>query len=327
MKKWKKTLGWAILFFAIITIGSWISSLHYIRDSITVWQNQLTDAIREIAETDTMTDDAKRIFFATKPELASRDDFNKNCETGERDAMILGCYTPEDRIYIYQITDEKVKDSIYSTSAHEMLHAAYMRLGTQDRENVNFMLEQEYNKLKDTDPDLVKVMNDYEKSEPGEKDNELHSILATEYHDLSSDLEKYYAKYFNDRQQVVDKYDTYKRAFDELEQQRENLSNLMNEKNILIKNLQNEYQILYDSLTRKIEDFNACAQTLGCFASQSVFDSTRTGLLDLQTSLTTKFDKINTEIDTYNNLVQQFNDLGGKMQKLSESMNSKIPQL
>jgi hypothetical protein len=52
-------------------------------------------------------------------------------------------------------------------------------------------------------PGLKEKLAYYDKTEPGMRDNELHSILGTEYANLSPELEKYYSQYFVDRKRVV----------------------------------------------------------------------------------------------------------------------------
>jgi chromosome segregation ATPase len=67
--------------------------------------------------------------------------------------------------------------------------------------------------LKD-DQKLHDLIELYNKTEPGELSNELHSILGTEYADLSSDLETYYKQYFTNRAQIVAYQKQYNAEFD-----------------------------------------------------------------------------------------------------------------
>jgi hypothetical protein len=85
--------------------------------------------------------------------------------------------------------------------AHELLHAAYERMTVPDRAKINEMVEKQL--AKTNDPDLTARLKVYEQTEPGNQDNELHSIFGSEYQNLSPELENYYAKYFNKRAMIA----------------------------------------------------------------------------------------------------------------------------
>lgn len=52
------------------------------------------------------------------------------------------------------------------------------------------MLEKEYRK--NSDAEFSKRMDYYKRNQPGEEYNELHSIIGTEFADISPQLEDYY---------------------------------------------------------------------------------------------------------------------------------------
>jgi uncharacterized coiled-coil DUF342 family protein len=64
-----------------------------------------------------------------------------------------------------------------------------------------------------TDERLKGLIEMYAETEPGEKLNEMHSILGTEYAGLSPELETYYKQYFSDRAKVVSLAQQYQGAF------------------------------------------------------------------------------------------------------------------
>lgn len=96
-------------------------------------------------------------------------------------------------------------------TAHEFLHDAYTRLGDAERHKVDTMIEQAVSQIHDTDLDAR--LADYAKTEPGERDNELHSILGTEYANLPAGLEQYYSRYFNNRSAIVRAHAQYQTVF------------------------------------------------------------------------------------------------------------------
>ncbi len=83
------------------------------------------------------------------------------------------------------------------TAAHEMLHAAYAELAPGQRRRVDQLLDQAFEAS--ADQRLRDTLAEYADAEPGQRHNELHSILPTEVAELSPPLERYYQRYFEDR--------------------------------------------------------------------------------------------------------------------------------
>lgn len=166
--------------------------------------------IVQLADATTMHGKARDLFYASQPEVNSKEQFNENCTDLSEESLVLGCYKAQ-RIYIYDVADQRLSGVKEVTAAHEMLHAVYERLGDDERQQINDMLASTQQKVQDTRlQDLVAL---YNKHEPGELYNELHSILATEYRNLPTDLETYYKRYFTDRMKVVNLAEGYSAQF------------------------------------------------------------------------------------------------------------------
>jgi len=123
----------------------------------------------------------------------------------------LGCYY-HGRIYVMQIDNASLAPEMDVVSAHELLHAQWDKMGAGERATLSAELERVYGLVADND--LRDRMASYAKSEPGEQANELHSILGTEFANLSSVLEAHYAKYFQNRSQIVSAHSSYKAVFE-----------------------------------------------------------------------------------------------------------------
>jgi hypothetical protein len=150
------------------------------------------------------------MFYVSRPKIEDGQDFNSHCsKTGEK-TVVLGCYTAQ-KIYVYHVTDSRLNGVVQVTAAHEMLHAAYERLNDTAKADVNKMLEAELPKV--TDERLKGLIDLYNKTEPGELLNEMHSILGTEYGNLTPELETYYKQYFTDRSKVVGFANGYQAVF------------------------------------------------------------------------------------------------------------------
>ena len=287
-----------------------------------------TAQIAQLVTDSGMNDRGKFYFYITQPQIDGKDAFNQHCPDDETEEnVVFGCYTrqPDDRIYIYNITDSKVKDIVSVTAAHEMLHAVYERMNSGERNKIDKMLKDQL--AKTTDPDLLATVKFYDKFEPGERYNELHSIFGTEVAQLSPELEKYYDKYFSNRSKVVEQAAKYKKVIDDMKAQEEQL-------NAQLETLKNEidaqeaaYTAAADQLSRDISNFNSCADTVGCFSSMSRFNSQRANLLARESALDAQYDAINQTIDEYNAVVEKYNALGTEAKKLMQSIDSRAPAM
>ncbi len=200
------------------TIGASYFVVTYRQDIQDWWALRAYTApanIAHIADQDTMAGRGRDLFYVSQPKVEDGQDFNSHCsKTGEK-TVVLGCYTAQ-RIYLYNVTDARLQGVVQVTAAHEMLHAAYERLGSGEKADVDAMVQAELPKV--TDERLKELINLYNKSEPGELLNEMHSILGTEYGNLSAPLEQYYKQYFTDRAKVVGLASAYQAAFTEAQQ-------------------------------------------------------------------------------------------------------------
>lgn len=156
-----------------------------------------------------LTSKARAMMYRGRPRIDSKAAFNADCDpaTGE---LELGCYAGG-RIYVLKISNPDLAAEMEVVSAHELLHEAYARLSGSERRRVDGLVEQAVAGIHD--PDLDARLADYAKTEPGERDNELHSILGTEYANLPAPLEDYYRAYFANRQVIVQAHSSYQAVF------------------------------------------------------------------------------------------------------------------
>ena len=163
-----------------------------------------------LADETAMVGHGRDMFYVSQPKVEDGEAFNLHCShTGEK-TVVLGCYTAQ-KIYLYNVTDVRLDGVVEVTAAHEMLHAVYDRLDDDKKRTVNMLIEAELPKV--ADERLRGLIDLYAQTEPGEKLNEMHSILGTEYANLSPELETYYKQYFSDRTKVVALAQKYQGAF------------------------------------------------------------------------------------------------------------------
>ncbi len=287
-------------------------------DQITVWGYEPTSQIQTIDQRVAFTDKGRFVFYATRPEVEDQQAFNTKCPRQEAGSPILGCYTTTDRIYIYDLTNNKLDGMEEVTAAHEMLHAVWYRTSAEEREKLTAQLEGAYQKL--DIPALTTRMEYYQRTEPGEFANELHSILGTEVASLGEPLESYYAQYFDRgvvlglHQQYSDVYLALHERADELFANMETLSNT-------IKTQSDQYESAANQLSSDINAFNARAQN-GTFSSQAQFNAERAALIRRSNALEADRQALNASIETYNVYYNEYQEISKQVETLNASIDS-----
>lgn len=311
--------------FVIIIVASIFLALFFrqtIVDHIVAWQYQPSSVIESFVSESGMNDHGKLLYYASQPQLEDKSSFGKYCPSSESGSAVLGCYV-NDRIYLFNVTNDQLKGIKPVTAAHEMLHAAYQRLSTSEKKRVDAMLEENYQRVKDQ-ADLETVMETYKKSEPGEADNELHSLLGTEIKDLSPGLEAYYERYFSDRQKVVSAFTTYHKVFEALNQRADKLAAQLSALKTQIETSSAAYSSDTTKINQDIATFNNQAKN-GGFASQSDFLAQRAELISRVDALQAQRDQINADIARYNSLATDYNEIATESRQLNDSLNSNLP--
>ncbi len=165
---------------------------------------QAPAAIAQLADQDTMTNYGRKVFYVNEPVVSSKGDFGDSCpNNGGEQTIVLGCYHGgQSGIFLLGVSDSRLDGVEQVTAGHEMLHAAYDRLSTSERNRVDAMLE-DYYKHQLHDDRILKTIDAYKKSEPNDVVNEMHSVFGTEIANLPAPLEQYYKKYFGNRAQVA----------------------------------------------------------------------------------------------------------------------------
>lgn len=167
--------------------------------------------IVQLANDTTMNNTSRRIFYVNHPAVENNATFTSKCGSEGEQTIVLGCYLPPQRgIHLYDVTDARLAGVEQVTAAHEMLHAAYDRLGPKDKKYVDQLIETAYAQV--TDQRIRETIDAYKKN-GADTTNELHSILGTEVRNLPPELENYYKRYFTNRTKIVDYSDRYESVF------------------------------------------------------------------------------------------------------------------
>lgn len=258
-------------------------------------------------------------FYATHPEVSDKQAFNGKCNQKEQGTAIIGCYV-DNRIYVYDVTDKRLSGIREVTAAHEMLHAVYQRLSDNDRVAINKLIELEYAKLQD-DPALAERMAFYARTEPGERDNELHSIIGTEIGAISPELETHYAKYFTKRSDLTTLYASYNQNFKDLENQRKTLDADLN---TLKKKIEVDKELYTQHLDLLYKDIATYKQASSESKSQAALDAQYNALQVRIDAVKAEADGINDEINQLRRLIDQYNSTITQSQDLYKSIDSTL---
>lgn len=308
----------------LVAAGWLILNRQYVIDQIVVWQYSPSENIEQLVTNSGMSEKGKFYFYASRPALSDASRFNQECKRQEESSAILGCYSAM-RIFIYDIADERLAGIKEVTAAHEMLHAAYERMSEDEKSSVNALLDAEYqNILARSDDDALKErMAYYARTEPGEHNNELHSIIATEVGNIEPVLEAHYRQYFEDRQKVVTLHGSYNSKFEELKQSSEQLRAELETLSDDINIASDQYNADITSLNADIEQFNAQADT-GIYPTQAEFQAERDRLLSRVDELKQRRVGIDVKIADYEAKRLSYNKTVDESNSLTRSLDSSL---
>ena len=255
------------------------------------------------------------LFNASQPVLAEKEEFNNMCRTVTTETAVLGCYTLGN-IYVYNIVDTELKGIRELTTAHELLHAVWARLDENEREALAPALKQTLEENKDALGEELAIYDGSERQE------ELYVRAGTEVKKLPEVLEKHFGEIFMNQDKIVSYYESYITVFNELEAEMDSLKKEMEAIEPELNAKMNEYENRVMQLNARIVSFNNCANTMGCFESESEFYGERAVLVGEQQSLEILYAEINNLIDAYNIKVEQYNADVVRGETLNQKINS-----
>lgn len=313
----------SLVFLLVSAIAAYwlVTNRQQVVDTVALWNYQPSSQVVSIADRTAMTAAGRSLFYVSHPSLDDAQTFNKACGNSEQGAAVLGCYTGL-RIYIYNVSDPQLDGIHEVTAAHEMLHAAYARMSDTDKKDVNALLEGEYETLS-KDPAFAERMALYARTEPGERDNELHSIIGTEVAPVSPELEAHYAKYFVKRATVVALHDQYLSVFTRLKAESVKLSDQMSQLSAEIKSRSGAYDTASQQLNADIATFNQRVSG-GDIQSQEQFNSERRALVARVAKMSAERSAINSLVNQFNQIVNQYNAIATQTEQLNQSINSSL---
>lgn len=271
-------------------------------------------SIQDFIAATTMEDSLSSLFINTDPEMVSGAVLKEKCgdANASEEANILGCFTTNpNRIYLYRISDSRMKRVENVIAAHEVLHAVWhLELDERERTEVGAELQAYYESLP-ADHFLRARVKLYA-SKPSSIPTELHSILGTEAASLPASLEKYYSRWFKDRSAIVSDADA---TFGYIRQLAKEIATAKEIIEVQRKSIEERRVVLNatnEQLTKDVNAFNEVVAS-GKIELQE-YERQRQALADRR-------DDLNAELEIFNSDIEKFNAAIATNNKKTELFN------
>lgn len=322
--KQKRQIAKLLVPIAIIVLAGWVfANRGMLNDQLVLANYEPSSEIAALAERADLSEEGTQRFYVNKPELRGKSNFNQACGSLETEkANVLGCFTGN-KIYIYDVPEGELDGVEEVTAAHEMLHAAYVRLSEDEKQRVIELIERQ--KQEYIAPHVREIMKSYDDLNEAGKLNELHSILATEQARLIPELQEYYSQYFNDRSTVVALAADYRGVFESLQREQKQLTNQLNGLAKLIEQSTAQLQQRITAYNQAVETFNSEARS-----GEMSLEEFERRKAELETERLIIEDALATDDalrNRYNKLIAQYEDLTVQMTELENTVDSSAPQL
>ena len=286
-----------LLSVALIGVAAW---LVFNRQQAVDWwrlsQYTPTAEVERLVNNSTMHGRGRDLFYASDPKVQDGAHFNASCSQAGEQTIVLGCYKAQ-QIFLYNVADPRLDGVKEVTAAHEMLHAAYDRMDRSEQQRIDTLLKPIIDGMQDER--ILGLITLYNQHEPGELYNEMHSILGTEYADLTPQLEDYYKQYFTDRHKIVGYAQKYQAVFTESKQKLDH------------------YDQQLSKLKTQIDQANASLQQ-----QQSQLQAENQQLNQLRSS--GQVQAYNQAVPAYNAKVRDFNTLVAQTRQYVEEYNALV---
>lgn len=322
-KSVKKVIARVLVILILLAIGAGatVAYLHrqQINDHFAAQKFEAPAAIVELTDKLQLTEAGHRIFWASEPTLDASQTFNEQCAQVDHseDGHILGCYT-KSRIHLFEVSDERLDGIVEVTAAHELLHAAFARLGDSERASLVRKLNRLYDELAPEDPELAQRMSVYSNLSKTAFANELHSVLGTEQRDLPDWLEEHYATWFQDRDVILDFFDNYHAVFNQLKQRADELEGEMTQ-------LRSDVEARSAAYDAAVRQFNSEWETFIARNEAFEFSDNPDEFYRLRDDFYARRDALGAEMRSLNADIERYEQMRAEMLELSE-LNHELEQ-
>lgn len=307
MKQSRGLFSWAFFIgFIAILFFAWVNRLE-IYDWARLREYEPPQSISRLATDTTMNDDARRLFYVQHPELNNAEEFNRNCGSHGEQTIVLGCYITGRGIFLFDVEDPRLEGVKQVTAAHELLHAAYERLGAEEKSRIDGLISETFSRI--SNERIISAVESYRKRDPSIVPNELHSIIGTEVRNLPEELETYYGQYFDNRAMIVN----YAEEYEEVLTSRRNRSDTLD---LQIKAVKEEINQLEVSLAEQRQDLESDRSSVSTQEEAEEFNARVRQYND-------GVEYLNTLIARHNELVKEYEENALEYEELYDALSSK----
>ena len=312
-------LAWGVSW--AVTNQQWISDRAIARQFVPdqALQHYVTDA--------SLTAEGEVYLYASLPQIVPAGEFDRYCSRDEPGIGVLGCYRlGEKRIYLYDVTDERLEAMEPVIAAHEMLHAAWDRFSQEEKDALGLLLEEALAALPSDHPMYERIAN-YEAHDVTSRIPELYSLMGTEVESLPAALEAHYSRFIADRQAVVALAKQVYDIFDNFGAEVQHIVDDLSDRSDIIDALKATYESDAAILGADISVYNDRVARYNDgedVAGANKFDQERDNLIARQAELAAERDTILELIDEYNALLDQLNFLNDQLTELNQGINIKL---
>lgn len=310
-------MRWSLLVLAFVIAGGGVvwAERRTVYDWSRLYNYTPPQDIAALANNTTMNDLGRHIYYVQHPEVDAKLAFNSHCRSDEQ-TIVLGCYIQAQGIYTLKVDDTRLAGVEEVTAAHELLHAAYDRLSSGERQQIDAEITAVYARV--TNERIRTTIDAYRKA-GADVANELHSILGTEVASLSPTLETHYKKYFTDRQKVVRYSEQYESAFNERKAKVDAYTQTLTS---LKKQIEAQEADLVAS-GKQIDDSRAVMDKQLADHQIDAFNSSVPGFNKQVNAYNGLVAKTKSDIDTYNKTLEDRNALALEEQQLFKAIDSR----
>ena len=264
-----------------------------------------------------MTDEGRKVFYEARPKVLDKVEFEQVCPNPE-EGQVLGCYG-DNRIYILRVGRPELAGVMEVTAAHEMLHAVYDSLPDRDRRRLDGLVDGFYRGV--TDADLRELVAEYERFEPGQRLNELHSLMPTQLLTLDPPLEAHYGRYFSARSRVAMAFQGYSGVLKELDRKIGALDAEIGAMKAQLDALDGKIRAegsALDQLNSRLDDLKA----KGSVQAFNQLIPQQNAQARSVRGLVTQYNRL---VDAHNKKITEINALALKQNQLVDSLEGKVP--
>lgn len=314
----------------LVWAANWVVERHqWIADRSIALQFEPGPELADYVEKAQFTREGEVYFFASRPEVVPALEFDNYCSRNEPGIGVLGCYRlQEQRIFLYDVTDERLSAMEPVIAAHEMLHAVWDRFDRATKDDLAVLLEEAFQALPDDHPMRERIVS-YEEYDPNSRIPELYALLGTEVDTLPQPLEDHYALYFIDRQRVValaaEVYDIFGSFGAELDSLVAELDARLG----VIDARKAEYELEAEILGADIAIYNDRVARYNDgedVSGASGFRAEQEDLVQRQNALRAERSEVENLIDEYNALLGQLKALNQELTELNQGINITLEQ-